>query len=286
MMGKFSTASKIIIPLVVIGCFVTGAILFMGLSQRQSQPGSSTRSPVPTVKGTGQKSLNLPIAFAAGKNSEMIPYFNSIARDGDAIGFTEDTVDELGAEGFRSLVSTITKGDVQYNFASWQTAQEKAANLKGLVDYLTYDLERWDKSRGEWQDIAAASQQMRRVTSENNFSYIAGLSNSLSKQASSVEAVSPPADVYNIHAHGYFKTNDLAGYVAYARNEAARAKAANPSIKIELLVSTTQSQSAQELYEKLILPSLDFTSQIFIYHLGGGEPAKTKMKELVALMRP
>jgi hypothetical protein len=221
----------------------------------------------------------------------MIDYFNSISSTGDTLGFIEDTIEIAGGiDQFIIIAGRIDKSKgqkVNYNFASWQTAEEESDQLIGSVDCLSYDLEKWEKSRGEWANIAEASAQFDRVAGDN-FCYNAGLSRHLSNTQSNVSAMAQYADIYNIHDHSYFKTRDWAGYVNFIAQEASWARSGNPEVKLEVLISVTQSgYTAEELYNNIIVPAFNSgnVDGVSIYHFGGGETAKNMLKELVALIR-
>lgn len=259
------------------------------LGEQSARP-TATGRPMATAAPAGvvKKVSDLPISFGTSADGNLIDYFNSVAQNDDSLGFTLDAVGKAGGiDAFKAAAARVTRGKVTYNYPSWQTAESEAGKLRGAIDGITYDLEKWDKSRGESADIAQASQQMERVARENGFYYVAGLSRQLVKNTQNVTAMAKYSDVYNIHDHSYFKTRDWAGYVKFIHSQAALAKADNPDVIIEILVSTNQpGYTAGDIFNQVIVPSLDAADRVTIYSFGGGKKAIQMMKDLVALMRP
>jgi hypothetical protein len=230
----------------------------------------------------------IPISIGANRG-KSIPYFNEIAKEEDSIGFTESYFESLSSiEKFRKVTQKVEKGKIIFNSPSWKKFQTQFEELKDVIDCVAYDLENWEKSQGENQDIAVSYEKMAEILKENNLCLVAGLSYQLTKKPGSVESASKYADIYNIHAHGFFKTGELEEYAEYLREQALRAKSTNQNIKIEIMVQTSdisEEITVQDIYEKVILPSSDFTDRIMIYQMGGGQEADDKMKELIFLIR-
>jgi len=243
---------------------------------------SARAASTPTAAAGAKTVRDLPITFAGGMDDSLVEYFNSIAREGDIIGFYEK---DMGKPGFAQQVAKVRAGRANQNFASWRRAEENAAELKALgMDCMSYDLEKWENTPAdEWADIENSSWQFARVAHDNGLCYIGGLSNQLAKQPGAIEAMAKYADVYGPHSHGAAKETPLQ-YADYLRDAAQRAKAGNPGIKIDIMVTTAAGSPDVQTIYGTIKECLDFADSVMIYHDSSADSV-AKMKELIALMR-
>ncbi|UCD29143.1 MAG: hypothetical protein JSV03_01270, partial [Planctomycetota bacterium] len=169
---------------------------------------------------------DLPIYFGGSTRMnqsgivELIAYFNQVARDEDGYFLTEssllsDPINHLNA------ISQVQHGLVVQNFASWQTASEEIELIADVIDVINYDLEMWDKSRGEWQDIEAASASMAGVAADYDLYYVGHLSNRLADRNDddplSIEHMAAHADAYNATAYPCLEMYSMAECVADMR---------------------------------------------------------------------
>jgi len=177
----------------------------------------------------------------------------------------------------------VEKGMVIYNFASHQTARQHISYLADKIDGVSYDLELWEKSKNEGQNISSSSQTMSEIINEYELYYHGGLSYQLAKNPNAIEDMAVYMDLYGPHSHGLLKS-DPDGYVEFLRDQAERARSVNPDIVIEIMVSTGDGTPSVEKTYEIIESCLDFTDRVMIYHTNT-EESYQKTQELIHLMR-
>lgn len=304
MSQKFSTINLLAIVVIILGFVVatklagektrlTGDAKFFKEGIKQLLPKGTLktkRSAQPQPKSTttpGSRSLNDLGITIGGGSQRWVDLFASFARDGnvetaDELGFTENTLKKNQVQ-FENLISQVEKGRINYNFASYQNALQNIEYLKDKVDSISYDLEKWEKSLNEWQDISGFSQKMSKLAHSYGLLYKAGLSYQLAKNQESIESMAEFADIYGPHSHSFLKT-DPDGYVEFMRSQAERARSRNPNVVIEIMVSTAEgTPSVQKLLE-IIKKSLDFADRVMIYH-DNSEESYQKTDELIKMLR-
>ena len=236
---------------------------------------------------------DLPVFFGGSTKMnqsgqvELIDYFNQVARDDDGYMFTEssllsDPVNHLNA------MAQVQAGRLVQNFASWQTGAEQLDLIAGEIDVIFYDLESWEQSRDEGQDIEASSESMADVATTYGLLYVGHLSNRLADRNDddplSIEHMAAHADAYNATAYPCLEMFSMAECVADMREMILRARSVNPDIEIQVGISVEKDVTMAEHYE-YIEGNLDLTDGISIFAFPNRPDSIQRLKDFIALLR-
>jgi hypothetical protein len=236
---------------------------------------------------------DLPIFFGGSTRMnhngvvELIAYFNQVARDQDGYFLTEssllnDPVNHLNA------ISQVQNGLVVQNFASWQTASEEIDLIADVIDVIFYDLEHWEQSRDEWQDIDAASASMAAIANSYGLFYVGHLSNRLADRNDddplSIEHMAAHAEAYNATAYPCLEMYSMAECVADMREMILRAKSANPDIIIQVGISLEKNITLPQHYQ-YIQGNLDLTDAISIFIFPNRPDSVQRLQDFITLLR-
>ncbi|MDO8451405.1 MAG: hypothetical protein Q7S76_00880 [bacterium] len=238
----------------------------------------------------------IPIFFTASTQPtatgsyELIEYFNAHGRETDTISFGEASLLE-NPERHVEAMQAVSMGEVVQSFSSWQTAKDQLAihpELLSLTHALSYDLERWDQSRNEWENIASASAAMADLARQYNLKYYAHLSyqlaNNNAEDPQSIEHMAEYADGYGVAAYPCLTEYDISYCAGLYRQMADRAKAANPFTLIIVNISLendTPIQDTRALLEEII----DVSGAIGPFFYPGRPESIQKFWEFLAALR-
>ena len=247
----------------------------------------------PGLTEAADRMVDLPLFFGGSTRMnqsgevELITYFNQVARDEDGYFFREssllsDPVNHLDA------MSQVQRGLLIQNFASWQTASEEIDLIADEIDVISYDLEHWEQSRDEWQDIEAASQSMAAIAAGYDLFYVGHLSNRLADRNDddplSIEHMAAHADAYNATAYPCLEMFSMEECVADMREMILRARSANPDIAIHVGISVEKNITLAQHYE-YIEGNLDLTDGISVFAFPNRPDSVQRLKDFIALLR-
>jgi hypothetical protein len=228
-----------------------------------------------------------PTRMNASGQVELIAYFNEVAREDDGYFLTESSL-LTDPTNHLAAISQIQEGRVVQNFASWQTAAEQLHLIVDLVDVIFYDLEHWEQSRDEWQDIELASQSMAAIAAAHGLFYIGHLSNRLADRNDddplSIEHMAAHADAYNATAYPCLEMFSMDECLADMREMIFRAKSANPQGEIHVGISLEKQITLVQQYE-YIEGNLDLTDSISIFAYPNRPNSVQRLKDFIALLR-
>lgn len=221
---------------------------------------------------------------------ELIEIFNNIARPDDILLFPRHTL-ERNVDAHLEAIRRVQTGRVVQMFPSWQMAEEYAPLIRDDVDCLFYDLEKWDQSVAEWQDIAASSQKMAQIAAENGLCYIGMLSGSLANDVendpAAVENMARYSYMFNIQWFGILERTPTE-YSDYVISLSERARNVNENVLISMGVTVANDGAGNqpETLFPLIIEVADYIDLVGIFN-NTRDPASTaRLVELITLMRP
>jgi hypothetical protein len=219
-----------------------------------------------TAVEVGEPEITRPALLIPGyaaKDSEgnyfFIDYFNRIATEKDFVAFTTASIRNDKEEHINAM-EQVAKGTVIQNIPSWQTAkeifeqdQEEGGRLIDLIDCIMYDLELWEHSLNEWEDIDAAFAEMKKIADQYDMCLMGHLSGRLEQQSpGGVEQLAAYVDYYHIAWFAYPEREGIDAYISYLEDKVSRARAVNPSIKIIMSISVTKEDLSQDELFKFI----------------------------------
>ena len=264
-----------------------GLIIYLGVRSISNNKYKVSKSE-PVVNGESDDNdiSKIPMFFMAGDDSFMAKY-NQVARDDDVIGFSENLLKRNPASYFRSM-ALVKKGKIYQNFASYKTAEENIGLLKGKIDGIMYDLEKWDKSNNEADEISKMSQKMAKLAKDNGVDYVAHLGISLAinnkKDPESIERMAQYANAYSPTAYPCLLKNSIDDCVNLMTQMAQRAKKYNPRVKIVTALSLEQNIPLTKQVE-FLRRCKDFTDSILIFYYAGRANSAAKFWQIYQMIR-
>ena len=185
-------------------------------------------------------------------------------------------------------IAQVKKGKIIQAFSSLQTAKREIDSVKGAIDGISYDLELWQKSNAEWQDIEGASRKMSEIARSNNLLYLGHLGIKLSlgkkKDPLGIEHMAKYTDYYSAAIYPCLEKYCMDECVELMRSMVERAKKANPKIKVLVAVSLEKNIPLEQQYEFLRECS-GFIDGIGIFLYPGRSDSEEKLKRLIKLIR-
>ena len=274
---------------------VFGLLIAIGYSYRRSLAFvKSRRTPAinqvsPEVSHqpveTGQAGTK-PFTFLAG-TAEMISYYNQQASDQDYIYFFENSLlrnRQAQIEDYKK----VAKGKIIQSFASYQNAEAELPYIKDYIQGVGYDLEKWDKSMNEGENIEASSQKMQALAKKYHLLYFSHLGIQLAERnrvdPESIEHMAKYADGYNLSLYPCLEQKSMTECVSMARNMAVRAKKYNSGVLVFVGISLEKNISLEDQLEFLEISS-QFADGFGVFFYPTRPGSAVKFRQVMQMLR-
>ncbi len=211
---KKSLPAKSIFVLAVV-LFLGGGTLLPGYAYSVVQP-----DPISDLS-------TLPITFPA-QSSELISYFNDIARPDDIVSFPMQ---------FLSMLPEIKAGQTMVAFASWQEAEEIIHSIQTEIDWVLYNPEHWEHTpAAEQQNLPATVQNAAQFTHNNGLHFFLAPNRRFIDET--LEEIAPHADALLLQ--GQRLQDDPEFFAAWMSEKIEVARSANPDLLIYVQVGANR----------------------------------------------
>ena len=177
--------------------------------------------------GTTSVLSTLPLTFPA-QSSELIEYFNDIARPNDIVSLPKQ---------FLPILSEIKAGQTMVAFASWEEAEAIIPSIQTEIEWVLYNPEHWDHTpTSEQQNLPATVQNAAQFLHDRGLLLFLAPNRRFIDEA--LEDIAPLADALLLQ--GQRLQDDPDFFASWITEKIEVARTANPNILIYVQVGANR----------------------------------------------